>query len=69
MEKVLNFQAGGLMGDFINSLYVVKNICQKENAIANIYLSDAGEPFRYGIDKAYNDLYDLIISQIGRAHV
>jgi ADP-heptose:LPS heptosyltransferase len=63
MEKFLNFIAGGLLGDFINSLYVVKNLCERENCKANIYLSNGGEPFRHGLDVAYKDLHELVINQ------
>jgi ADP-heptose:LPS heptosyltransferase len=63
MEEILNFTAGGLMGDFINSLYAAKNLCEIHNKKANIYLNNAGEGFRYGIQKAYDDLYELVINQ------
>ena len=63
MEKILKFKSGGLMGDFINSLYVVKNICINQEAKADLYINNGGEAFRYGIDKAYNDLYDIVMLQ------
>lgn len=61
----INFIASGMMGDFIQSLYAVKNICNKQNAKANIYLAEGyhGDIWTYGIDKAYKDVYDLIIAQ------
>lgn len=63
MEKVLNFTSGGLMGDFINSLYAVKNICEREQARANIFLTDGGDPFKYGVKKAFEDLKEIVLEQ------
>ena len=65
MEKTINFCGGGLMGDFINQLSVCKNICVRENAKANLYISDGfgADPFRFGVDKAYEDIKDLILEQ------
>lgn len=63
MEKVLNFTSGGMMGDFINSLYAVKNICEIQKAKANIYLNNGGDPFKYGIEKAYTDLQQIVSEQ------
>lgn len=61
--KELNFIAGGMMGDFIHSLFVVYNLCKKEKAFANIYLTDSGDTWRYGLDKAYLDLKELMLRQ------
>lgn len=60
--KELNFIAGGLMGDFIHSLAACKNICLKEKAKANLYISNGyfADPFRYGVEKAYKDTYEMI---------
>ena len=56
---------GGLMGDMINSLCACKNICSKEKAKANLYISNGylADPFRYGVEKAYEDTYSLIMAQ------
>lgn len=56
------------MGDFIHLLSAVKNICKKENAKANIYLTDnivicGGDAWRYGVKQAYMDLYSLVRNQ------
>lgn len=56
-----------MMGDFIHSLSAVKNICQKENAMANIYITDnqayGGDIWKYGADKAHSDVKDLVLNQ------
>jgi len=60
----MEFYSGGLLGDFIHQLFVVKNYCEKTNEKADLYLSDnIGDKFSFGIEKAYTDLYDLVISQ------
>lgn len=60
---MINFIAGGKMGDFIHSLFVVKNICQQQNQQAHIYLSNQGDAWRFGLQKAYDDLKDFVMSQ------
>lgn len=66
-SHVINFVIGGMLGDFIHTLYAVKNICSKENAKANIYITDnpqyGGDIFRFGVQRAYKDLYSLVTSQ------
>jgi len=61
----LNFVIGGMLGDFIQSLFAVKNICLQQNAKANIYLTDkyGGDGWSYGLEKAYHDLHSLVILQ------
>lgn len=57
-----------MMGDFVHSLYVVKNVCDKYKSKANIYLTDnihkyGHDTWRYGLEKSYNDLKSLISIQ------
>ena len=62
--NLINFCAGGKLGDFIHSLYVVKNICEQRNAKSNLYLSAGhGDIWSFGAEKAYNDLSPLISKQ------
>lgn len=63
--NTLNFLASGLMGDFIHSLCACKNICQQKNVKADLYIAEGwlGDPFRFGVQKAYIDTFDLISSQ------
>lgn len=62
---MLNFIGGGMMGDFIQSLYVVKNICKRDGVKANLFISDGyhGDVWTFGVEKAYKDLFDLIMQQ------
>lgn len=64
MSEIINFIGGGLLGDFIHTLYVVKNICLKENKKANLYTAEGrGDSWRNGVEKPYNDLKNLILDQ------
>lgn len=60
--KTLNFVASGLIGDFIHSIVACKNICEKENVKANLYIAEGwlGDPFRFGVQKAFDDTRELI---------
>lgn len=60
---MINFFGGGMMGDFIQTLYAVKNICQQKNDKANLYIGNAGDVWRFGLERTYNDLEKLIKSQ------
>ena len=42
MSKILKFRHSGDMGDIIAGLYTVKHICEKENAVAELYLDTNG---------------------------
>lgn len=60
---MINFFAGGMMGDFIQTLYAVKNICNQKNDKANLYIGHGGDVWKFGLDKTYNDVRQLIESQ------
>jgi len=61
----MNFISGGLMGDFIQSLFAVKNMCEKNNCKANLFITDGhgGDVFSYGVQKAYDDVVRLVYHQ------
>lgn len=62
-----NYVACGMMGDFIQSLYVVKRHCEQSKEKANVYITDnygyGGDVWRFDINKTFNDLKDLISKQ------
>lgn len=60
---MINFSGGGMMGDFIQTLYAVKNICEQRGEKANLYIGNAGDVWRFGVERAHSDLYDLIMAQ------
>lgn len=57
-----------MLGDFINTLFVVKNICERDGVKANVYLSDnigayGGDAWRFPIQKVLDDLKPIISFQ------
>ena len=60
---VINFMSGGLCGDFIHQMSVVKNICKIYGDKADLYISDCGDSWKFGKIQAYKDLYGIVISQ------
>jgi len=59
----IKFSSGGMMGDFIHSLYAVKNICEQKGAKADVCLSPGGDTWKYGIQKAYEDCRSIVLEQ------
>lgn len=57
----MNFISGGKLGDFLHSLFAVKNLCDQQNCKANIYMVDIGWDF--GIENTYRELYPILKSQ------
>ena len=66
---VINFISGGHTGDLIHELYIVKNICNQNQDVSNLYIADRSYninqciDFSFNLDKVYNDTKDLIKSQ------
>lgn len=65
---IINFISSGRTGDFIHCLSVVKNICEKSQAKANIYLTDkarfyGGDTWSLGVNRAHQDLINTVTSQ------
>ena len=56
-----NFVVGGKLGDFVQSLYAVKNLCNHNNTKADIFLYDIG--WEFGIENTYAELYPIIMQQ------
>ena len=61
----INFLSSGMLGDFIQSLFAVKNICEQRGCKANLYLSEGhgGDVWTFGAEKAYRDLAELVYHQ------
>ena len=57
------YVSGGKLGDFIQQLAVVYDrfLVDKEPAI--VYISDRGDQFRFGVQKAYEDLLPIVSKQ------
>jgi hypothetical protein len=67
--NIINFVSCGQVGDLIHQLYVIKCICGKEKAKANLYIAEfsyglgACGNFTFDLNKSYEDTSELILSQ------
>ena len=59
----INYLGGGMFGDFIQSLSVINETFYKTGKKGNIYISNKGDVFRYGLENTYNDTYDMLMKQ------
>lgn len=59
----ITYLSGGLLGDFIHQLSVINENYIKTNKKGILYISNVGDTFRNGIEKTYNDLYEIVTSQ------
>lgn len=57
------YLSGGRLGDFIQQLSIVYEKYLENKVQAIIYISEHGDIFRFGIEKAYHDLYPIISTQ------
>lgn len=61
---VINYISGGLLGDFIHQLSVIKENYLLSGRKGILYISDqVGEPFSNGLENTYKDLYNVISRQ------
>ena len=64
---MLNFICGGLIGDFIQCMFAVNQLCKLHNTKANLYVTDnpafGGDRFKFPINKVYDDLLPVVIQQ------
>ena len=60
----IRYVSGGLFGDFLNQLSVVAEKFYETGRKGILYISNDGDPFRKGIDIAYNDTFNSISQQI-----
>ena len=58
---VNNFLIAGKLGDFLHSLFAVKNLCEQNKYKANIYMVDIGWDF--GIENTYQELRPILKKQ------
>ena len=60
---MITYVGGGPLGDFIHSLSVVQENFLATGRKGRVYLSNRGEPFRLGLERAYEDLRPIVSSQ------
>ena len=68
LKQIYDFEpiyyvSGGLLGDFIHQLSVINQKFLDTGRKGTLYISDRGDAFRYGLEKAYNDTFPLISKQ------
>ena len=61
--KPLSYICGGKLGDFIHTLSVVNEVFYNTGQKGCVYLSNYGDRFSFGLEKAYKDTYDIVASQ------
>lgn len=59
----ISYLSGGKIGDFIQQLSIVYEKYLKTNQKAILYISNKGDEFRFGLDKAYKDLSSILALQ------
>ena len=57
----MNFISGGKLGDFLHSLFAVKNLCDQQKCKADVYMVDIGWDF--GIENTYRELQPILKKQ------
>jgi hypothetical protein len=60
----ITYISGGLLGDFINQLSIINEYYIITNKKGILYISNnIGDKFRNGLEKTYNDLYEIVMLQ------
>ena len=59
----IRYLAGGLLGDFLQSLSVVNENFISTGIKGIIYLSNNGDVFRYGLENTFHDTFSIISTQ------
>lgn len=59
----IKYVSGGLIGDFIYQLSVINEKFYLTGRKGLVYLDNIGERFVFGLQKAYDDLYNTVIKQ------
>lgn len=60
---VINYIAGGLLGDFIHQLSIINEKFRQTGRKGNLYIANIGDNFRFGLDKAYEDTRNIVLAQ------
>lgn len=59
-----NVLVSGKLGDLFHSLWVCHHLYHKHGLESNVYMSDHVEKFENGLVPTFNELHDIIISQV-----
>lgn len=63
IKKPLAYISGGKISDFIQQMSVIYEKYQADKRPATLYISDRGDDFRFGVQKAYEDLHPIVSAQ------
>ena len=63
INRPIIYLAGGLFGDFIHQLSVIKEKYLLTGRKGILYISNIGDAFRFGLENTYNNTYELIMKQ------
>jgi len=58
---VNNFVMAGKLGDFLHAMFAVKNICERDNITANVYMDPHG--FEFGVENTQRELEPILMQQ------
>lgn len=61
--EYITYVSGGLLGDFIHQLSIIKENYIKYNKKGILYISNIGDNFRLGLQVAYDDTKEFILKQ------
>lgn len=61
--ETIRYISGGLLGDFIHQLSVINETYIRTGRKGILYISNTGDAFRLGLEKAYKDTYPFVINQ------
>lgn len=56
-----NFIMGGKLGDFLHSMFAVKQICEQKGEKANVYMCDFG--WEFGVETTHAELKPIMVEQ------
>ena len=59
----VRYLSGGLLGDFVQQLSVIKEIYMNTGRRAELFMANIGDTFRLGLETTYADMYDIIMLQ------
>ena len=61
----IKYCSGGLLGDFIHQLSIIKEMYDKTGRKGMLYITDLApsDLFPFGLEQAYKDTYEMVISQ------
>jgi hypothetical protein len=62
-NKIINMISGGRLGDFIHQMYIPAILYNKYKIKTNLYISEIGDYFSFGLQNTFNELHDIILNQ------